>query len=163
MRTGGAGLLAAMLALVSYAVDRPARAAPGETPDASKKQAPEAPTELTGLSLEELMGVEVSSAARKPQSLADTASAVFVISAEDIRRSGMTTVAELLRLAPGLDVARFDSNKGAISSRGFNQSFSDKLLVLIDGRSVYSPLYNGVFWDVQTGSEVPRSIDGQAV
>ncbi|RPH43229.1 MAG: TonB-dependent receptor [Planctomycetota bacterium] len=79
----------------------------------------------------------------------DTPSAVFVILPEDIRRSGARSIPEALRMAPGLQVARLDANKWAISSRGFNGRFSNKLLVLMDGRSVYTPLFSGVFWDVQ--------------
>ena len=104
---------------------------------------------LKELSLEQLLELEVTSVSKKREKFADAAAAVFVITSEDIRRSGATTVADALRLAPGLEVARIDANKWAISSRGFNGDFANKLLVLIDGRSVYSPLYSGVFWDVQ--------------
>lgn len=106
-------------------------------------------SDLKGVSLEDLMSVEVTSASRREQKLSDVASAVFVITREDIRRSGATSVAEVLRLAPGLEVAHIDANKWAISSRGFNGRFADKMLVLIDGRSVYTPLFSGVYWDVQ--------------
>jgi iron complex outermembrane receptor protein len=105
--------------------------------------------DLTELSLEELMNVEVTSVAKKAQPLSGAAAAVYVITQEDIRRSGATSIAEAIRMAPGVDVARFDSNKWAISARGFNTLFSNKLLVLIDGRTVYTPLFAGVFWDVQ--------------
>jgi len=81
--------------------------------------------------------------------LSRTAAAVFVITHEDIRRSGMTTVADLLRLVPGLDVAQINASNWAIGSRGFNGRFADTLLVLIDGRSLYSPDFAGVFWQVQ--------------
>ncbi len=108
-----------------------------------------APEDLMALSLDELVGLEVTSVARKSQKLSTAAAAIFVISAEDIRRSGVTTIPEALRLAPGLEVARIDANKWAVSSRGFNGRFANKLLVLIDGRSVYTPLFSGVFWDVQ--------------
>jgi len=107
------------------------------------------PADLTELSLEELMDLEVTSVAKKSQKLSDAAAAVFVITGEDIRRSGVTSIAEALRLAPGMQVARVDANKWAITVRGFNGRFVDKLLVLIDGRSVYTPLFSGVFWDVQ--------------
>src|SRR5262245_43873438 len=73
--------------------------------------------------------------------------AVYVITAEDIRRSGMRTIPDLLRMVPGVDVARIDANKWAVGIRGFNTQFSNKLLVLMDGRSLYSPLFGGVFWD----------------
>ncbi len=105
--------------------------------------------DLTELSLEELMDVEVTSVSKKPQKLSEVAAAVFVISGEDIRRSGVNSIPEALRMAPGLQVARIDANKWAISSRGFNGRFANKLLVLIDGRSVYTTLTGGVYWDVQ--------------
>ena len=107
------------------------------------------PADLTELSLEELMDIEVTSVSKKVQKLADAAAAVFVITDEDIRRSGVTSIPEALRMVPGLQVARIDSNKWAITSRGFNGRFATKLLVLIDGRSVYTPFYSGVYWDLQ--------------
>jgi iron complex outermembrane recepter protein len=103
--------------------------------------------DLSQSSLEELMNIEVSSVSRRQQRLSETAAAVFVITAEDIRRSGATSIPEALRLAPGVDVARIDASKWAISARGFNGRFANKLLVLIDGRSVYTNLYSGVYWD----------------
>ena len=106
-------------------------------------------SDLVKLSLEDLMTLEVTSATRKSQSMADTAAAVFVITNEDIRRSGATSIPEALRMVPGVTVARIDSSKWAITARGFNGRFARKLLVLIDGRSVYTPLFSGVFWDVQ--------------
>jgi len=105
--------------------------------------------ELVLLSLEDLMALEVTSASRKMQSLADTAAAVFVITSEDIRRSGVTNIPDALRMVPGVTVARIDSSKWAVTARGFNGRFARKLLVLIDGRSAYSPLFSGVFWDAQ--------------
>lgn len=105
--------------------------------------------DLTSLSIEDLMGITITSATKKTQRLSDTAAAVFVISREDIRRSGATAIPELLRMAPGVEVARIDSNKWAITARGFNGRFANKLLVLFDGRTVYSPLFSGVFWDQQ--------------
>jgi iron complex outermembrane receptor protein len=105
--------------------------------------------ELANLSIEELMTVKITSVAKKAQSLNDAAAAVFAITQEDIRRSGVTSIPEALRMVPGLQVARIDANKWAISARGFNGRFANKLLVLIDGRSVYTPLYSGVYWDVQ--------------
>lgn len=105
--------------------------------------------DLTRLSLEELMNIKITSVAKKPQRLSDSAAAVHVITKDDIRRSTATSIPELLRNVPGLNVARIDSNKWAISSRGFNGLYSNKLLVLIDGRSVYTPIFSGVFWDVQ--------------
>lgn len=99
------------------------------------------------LSLEELLNVEVTSVARKAQRLSDSAAAVYVLTRADIRRSGATTVPGVLRLVPGVQVARIDSNKWAVSVRGFNSRFANKLLVLVDGRTAYSPLYSGVFWE----------------
>lgn len=105
--------------------------------------------EMAGLNLEDLMKIEVSSASRKQQKMADVAAAVYVISGEDIRRSGATSIPEALRMAPGLDVARIGSSSWAISSRGFNGRYANKLLVLMDGRTVYTPLFSGVFWNIQ--------------
>ena len=105
--------------------------------------------EVLELPLERLMDVSVISASRKSQSLSDVSSAVFVINQEDIRHSGATTIPDLLRMVPGVQVASIDGNSWAISIRGFNGTFANKLLVMIDGRSVYTPLYGGVFWDVQ--------------
>jgi iron complex outermembrane recepter protein len=109
----------------------------------------ESNSDLSDRSLEELAKIDVISVAKKEQKLDRTAAAVFVITQEDIRRGGFSSIPEALRIVPGLQVARIDSNKWAISSRGFNGLFSNKLLVLIDGRSVYSPLFSGVYWDVQ--------------
>ncbi len=111
-------------------------------------QATERP-DLTTLSLEELMSIEVTSVSKQPQRISDAAAAVFIITQDAIRRSGATSIPELLRIAPGVQVARIDANKWAISIRGFNSRFATKLLVLMDGRSVYTPLFSGVYWDVQ--------------
>jgi iron complex outermembrane recepter protein len=105
--------------------------------------------DLSSLSVDDLMNVEVTSVSRKGQKLSETAAAVFVITQDDIRRSGATTIPETLRIVPGLDVARVNGNVWAISARGSNGQFANKLLVMIDGRSVYTPLFSGVFWDVQ--------------
>ncbi len=105
--------------------------------------------DLTEFSIEDLMQVKVVSAAKVEQALQDTAAAVFVITADDIRRSGATNVMEALRLAPGVEVARIDSSRWAITIRGFNGRFANKLLVLIDGRSIYAPQSSGVYWEVQ--------------
>lgn len=105
--------------------------------------------DLTSFNLEDLMQIEVSSVARKQQKMADTAAAAYVISQEDIRRSGATSIPEALRLAPGLNVARIDSSHWAISARGFNGHYANKLLVLMDGRTIYTPMFSGVFWDIQ--------------
>ena len=95
------------------------------------------------------MDIEVTSVSRRPEKISETASAIQVVTQEDIRRSGATSLPEALRLASNLQVAQVDSRQWAISARGFNSTTADKLLVLIDGRAVYTPLYAGVFWDVQ--------------
>ncbi|MCP5159564.1 MAG: TonB-dependent receptor [Gammaproteobacteria bacterium] len=105
--------------------------------------------DLTQFSIEELMQVEVVSAAKQLQPWADSAAAVFVITNADIRRSGVTTLVEALRFAPGVEVARIDSNRWAVTIRGFNGRFANKLLVMIDGRSVYTPAFSGVYWEIQ--------------
>ena len=107
-------------------------------------------TDLALVSLEDLMNIEITSASRKEQRADAVPGAVYVISQDDIRRSGMTTVPELLRLVPGLQVAEINANKWAISSRGFNGLFSNKLLVLVDGRSIY---------DVATGQSLQKTSD----
>ncbi|HXU08216.1 MAG TPA: TonB-dependent receptor plug domain-containing protein, partial [Blastocatellia bacterium] len=104
---------------------------------------------LASLSLEELMNIEVTSVSKREEKLFEAPAAIFVITPEDIRRSGATSLPELFRMVPGMHVARISANKWAISSRGFNNEFANKLLVLIDGRSVYTPLFGGVFWDTQ--------------
>ncbi len=96
-----------------------------------------------------VMSTEVTTVSRQAKTVGKTPAAIFVITNEMIRRSGATSIPEVLRLAPGVNVARIDSNKWAISIRGFNDRFSNKLLVQVDGRTVYDPLYSGVFWDVQ--------------
>jgi iron complex outermembrane receptor protein len=105
--------------------------------------------DLTQVSLEDLMNIEITSASRKEQRATDVAAAVFVITSDDIRRSGMTTIPDLLRLAPGVDVAQINSNKWAVSVRGFNANYANKLLVLVDGRSIYNRIFSGVLWDTQ--------------
>lgn len=111
--------------------------------------ADETPAELSQLSLEELGNIEISSVSRRPESLADAPAAIFVLTREDIRRSGATSLPEVLRLVPNLEVAQRNSSTYGISARGFNISNANKLLVLIDGRTVYTPLHAGVFWDAQ--------------
>ncbi|MEL0082460.1 MAG: TonB-dependent receptor plug domain-containing protein, partial [Gammaproteobacteria bacterium] len=102
---------------------------------------------LLQLSLEELFQVKVTSVDKTAQSFEDIPAAVFVISAEEIRRSSATSLPELLRLAPGVDARQIDASHWAVSIRGFNSEFSDKLLVLVDGVSVFSSLFSGVHWD----------------
>ena len=105
--------------------------------------------DISQASLEDLMNIQVTSVSKKEQKLSKTGAAIFVINQEDIQRSGATNIPDLLRLIPGVDVARVDSNRWSISIRGFNDQHADKVLVLIDGRSVYSPSFSGVFWDME--------------
>jgi iron complex outermembrane receptor protein len=108
--------------------------------------------QLRNLSIEDLANVEVTSVSKTSERLSDAAAAVYVISHDDIIRSGATTIPEILRLAPNLEVAQINANTYAISARGFNvannASMSDKLLVLVDGRTVYTPLFAGEYWDM---------------
>lgn len=105
--------------------------------------------DLTELSLEELASLEITSVAKKPQRLQEAAAAIFVVSQEDLTRSGATSIPEALRMVPGLQVARIDANKWAVSARGGNARFANKLLVLMDGRAIYEPSFSGVYWEVQ--------------
>jgi iron complex outermembrane receptor protein len=105
--------------------------------------------DLYQISLESLMNMEVTSVSRREQKLSQAAAAIFVINQDDILRSGALNIPDLLRMVPGLDVAQINANTWAISSRGFNHQFSDKLLVLIDGRTVFTPSQDGVNWDTQ--------------
>ncbi len=107
------------------------------------------PLPLADYSLEQLSDIVVTSVSRQSEPLARAAASVFVIGAADIARSGATTLPEVLRLAPNLTVARVNAYDYAISTRGFVSPQANKLLVMIDGRSVYSPLFSGVFWDMQ--------------
>ena len=106
-------------------------------------------TDLTSLQIEDLMNVDVTSASKKEQKMSRVPAAIFVITQEDIRRSGATNIPDLLRMVPGLEVAQVTPSIWAISARGFNSQYSNKLLVLIDGRTVYTPLFSGVYWDAQ--------------
>lgn len=123
--------------------------APSLLPMAQAASSAGTPSALAEMSLEELMSIEVTSVSKKAEPLSSAAAAIYVITRADIRRCGATTIADALRLAPGLQVARTNANKWAVTSRGFSGDFANKLLVLIDGRSVYTPLFSGVFWDVQ--------------
>ena len=105
--------------------------------------------QLKSMSLEQLGNVEVTTASREPEEVWKTPAAVFVITSEDIRRSSATTLPGLLRLVPGVQVSRSQSDEWAVGIRGFTSGFSKDLLVLIDGRSIYTPLFEGVYWDVQ--------------
>jgi iron complex outermembrane receptor protein len=116
---------------------------------ARAEQPPDSTAELKKLSVEELMGLEVTSVSKRPERLSATASAIQVITYDEIQESGAQSLPEALRLADNLQVAQKNSHDWAISARGFNTDLSNKLLVLVDGRSVYTPLYSGVFWNVQ--------------
>jgi iron complex outermembrane receptor protein len=117
--------------------------------------------DLRSLSIEELANIEITSVSKSTQRLSDAAAAIYVISHDDIIRSGVSTIPEMLRLAPNLQIAQLNATTYAISARGFNvgnnASMSDKLLVLIDGRTVYTPLFAGVYWDMQ--GVLPENIE----
>ena len=104
---------------------------------------------LTSLSLAELLQVTVTSVSRKPQSLSTSPAAIFVVSQNDIRRSGARTLPDVLRMVPGIQVAQADASTWAVTARGSNGIFANKLLVLMDGRTLYDPLFSGVYWDIQ--------------
>jgi iron complex outermembrane receptor protein len=118
--------------------DQPQQAGAGQMPSA-----------LKALSLEELSQIEVTTPSKEPVKAFQTPAAVFVITGEDIRRSGATCIPEALRLAPGVEVARIDASTWAIGIRGFGSNLTRSVLVLIDGRTVYTPLFDGTYWDVQ--------------
>ena len=113
----------------------------------SPPREPEKKMDLTAMNIEDLMNIQVTSVSKTEQKLSRTASAVFVIEREDIRNSGALNIPDLLRMVPGMDVAQITSNTWAIGVRGFNSRFSNKLLVMMDGRAVYTPSFGGVFWD----------------
>src|ERR1700692_3677855 len=138
MRVTAAGMLSLLAAAA-------AAAAAGEETSTSA---------LKSLSVEELMNIEVTSVPKPAAPLSTAPAAIYVITHEDVLRSGATSIPEVLRLAPNLQVVQISPSNYTITARGFggnsaDQNFSDKLLVLIDGRSVYSPLYSGVYWDAQ--------------
>ena len=109
---------------------------------------PTATNDLTSISLEDLMNIKVSILGPS-ESVSKTPAAVSVVTQDDIHRSGAMNIPEALRLVPGMDVAQLDASQWAVSARGFNDVFANKLLVMQDGRSIYTPLFSGVFWDVQ--------------
>ena len=118
----------------------------------------DAGTDIYKLDLEDLTQLRVTTAAKSPQLLKEVPSAIYVIQSEEIRRSGATCIPEALRLAPGVNVAQIDGNKWMVSIRGFNNRFANKLLVLVDGQSIYTPCFSGVLWDAHALplSEVER-------
>ena len=107
------------------------------------------PKDLLNLSLAQLSNMEITSVSKTAEKASEAAAAIFVITQDDIKQSGMTSIPELLRMVPGLSVAQSGAHEWAISSRGSTGQFANKLLVLIDGRSVYTPLFSGVWWDMQ--------------
>lgn len=115
---------------------------------AAEASEPEA-EDLMSMNIEDLMTMEVTSVSKQAEKMIGASAAIFVITAEDIRRSGAHNIPEALRMVPGMQVSRMDNNNYAVSARGFNDIFSNKLLVLIDGRSVYTPSFSGVFWSTQ--------------
>jgi len=135
------GVLLTLLGVLSGEVFAPVPSYAGAPPDV--------PTDLTRLTLEELMDIQVTSVSRGEEDFSKAPSAIFVLTQEDIRRSGTNSIPEILRMVPGIHVAQIDSSTWAISARGFNSRFANKLLVLIDGRSVYTHVFSGVFWDEQ--------------
>ncbi|MSU62569.1 MAG: hypothetical protein EXS31_09255 [Pedosphaera sp.] len=104
---------------------------------------------LANLSFEQLSQIQVTSVSKREEKLSEVAAAVYVITGEDIRRSGVTSIPEALRLAPGMQVARVGSASWAIDTRGQLSPFADRMLVMMDGRSVYDPFFSGVYWDTQ--------------
>src|SRR6266851_6475134 len=105
--------------------------------------------DLRKLSVASLMNMEVTSASKKAENLSDAPAAIFVVTGDDIRRGGFSSVPDALRVVPGLDVSKQSAHVWLVSARGFSQPFNNKMLVLIDGRLVYSPTFGGVWWDVQ--------------
>src|SRR5450432_4065080 len=117
---------------------------------ATFSKAQDQPPDLTELSPEQLSKIEVTSVSKKEQRLSDTAGAVFVITRQDIRDSSATSIPELLRMVPGLQVAQINGYQWAVSARGFAEHYANKMLVLVDGRSLFDPLFSGVVWSEQT-------------
>src|SRR6267378_1284098 len=115
----------------------------------ARQSNPETSGQLKKLSLAQLGDLEVTTVSKEPVTVARTPAAIYVITQEDIRRSGATSIPEVLRLVPGVEVARIDSSKWSIGVRGFGSRLSRSVLVLIDGRTVYTPLFAGVYWEVQ--------------
>jgi iron complex outermembrane receptor protein len=142
VRTGGLLLLSLTL-LAGEVFGQSSQPTPQPSPQTAGQR------DLSQVSLEDLMNIQVTSVSKKEQKMSQAAAAIFVITQEDIRRSGAANIPDLLRLVPGLAVSQINANTWAVSARGFNQQFTNKLLVLIDGRAVYTPLLGGVNWDTQ--------------
>lgn len=141
-------MLLVLVASLALAEDPAPPASPND-PNPEKQLETHEAHQLAQLSLEELMTVRVTSVSKRDQSVADAPAAVYVLSHNDIQRSGVTSIADALRLVPGLQVARQNGYEYAITARGFADQFANKLLVMIDGRSVYTPLFSGTYWQVQ--------------
>jgi len=107
------------------------------------------PNEVLNMSLQDLTNLEVTSVSKKAEKANEAAAAVFVITQEDIKRSGATSIPDALRMVPGIDVAQAGAHDWAVSARGFNDQFANKLLVMVDGRTIYDPLFSGVVWGIQ--------------
>ncbi len=135
------------MVLVCFALARATVAAP--PPQTGAEQPVVAPTALKSLTLEELSQIEVTTPSKEPVKAFQTAAAIYVITGDDIRRSGATSIPEALRMAPGVEVARIDANKWSIGIRGFGSRLTRSVLVLIDGRTVFTPLFDGTYWEVQ--------------
>src|ERR1700679_1820660 len=135
-------------AILLQAQQLPSPEQPASPPAASAATA--GPAAYKNMSLEELMNQDVTSVAKEPEPLLEAPAAIQIITNDEIRRSGAISLPEALRLADNLEVAQSNSHDWNISARGFNTGLANKLLVLIDGRTVYTPLYSGVIWDAQT-------------
>ena len=148
---GICGALVAFAAIEARGQDLKPATAPSTEPSPTTAVAGQGSTKFKKMSLDELMNVEVTSVSRHESTVGQSAAAIDVISQDDIHRSGASNIPEALRQAPPGDGRwrRIDNSTWAISARGFNNNTANKLLVLMDGRSVYTPLYSGVFWDVQ--------------
>jgi len=105
--------------------------------------------DIFDMPLDKLLNIEVTSVSKKAEKASEAAASIYVVTSEDIRRTGVTSIPEALRMVPGLSVAQLNSHKWAVGARGFNEEYTNKLLVLIDGRTVFNPLFSGVNWDVQ--------------
>ena len=134
IRTPGLALFVSFLVVSGFSDARRAAAGTPQTPS------------LGRLSLEDLGNIEVTTVSKTPEEVRRTPAAIHVITREDIRRSGAASIPEILRMVPGVNVARIDSTHWSVGVRGFGDQFSKSVLVLIDGRSVYTPLFGGVFW-----------------
>ncbi len=138
-------LLSGLIAGRAQEAIRSPLASPAESPAENYQS----PSELKKLSLEQLADVEITSASRRPEPISQASSAIDAVTAEEIYRFGATNIPDALRLASGMEVAQIDGHTWAISARGFNIATANKMQVLMDGRSLYTPLFSGVFWDVQ--------------